>query len=325
LLRGTTASRLLVTIALSLFAVGLAFGWVRPAHAAGPREYTAFIGMGYEFDGTRQNLELVTSSTVPALRLASDATDTPGPAYVTSGYYETGALNLGVPPTKWITSVAVASSAPTSTTVNVQYSLDGGPFTSLPPGGSTLLLQHPLQVSSIRLRVTLASTVPSITPVFQGMKISFYLTKPKPWKPPKPKKTSGGQGTTTGTGGSGGGGITPGPRASADATGTGGAAAGGGQASDAGNGLVPGGAPQEAVQGIKMSEQESTPESSVTAEAAKTSGTIPSGVGGLGLLFFTGFVWPSVRSVTWRSFSLAPVKRLVAHIAGRSGRHRLEG
>jgi len=324
LLRGATASRLLVPIALSLFVVGLVLGWVHPAYAAGPREYTAFVGMGYEFEGNLEQLQQVTSSTAYALRLALDATDTPSATYVTSGYYETGPLNLGVPPKKWITSVAVASSAPASTTVDVEYSLDDGPFNSLPAAGSTLLLAHPLQVSSIRFRVTLTSTVPSITPVFDGMKISFYLTKPKPWKPPKTPTKSKGTGTTTGTGGSGGNGITSGTAASSDATGTGGAAAGGGEASDAGTGLVPGGAPQDVVEGIKMSEQESTPESSVTAEAAKTSGTVPSGVSGLGLLFFTGFVWPSVRTVAWRSFSLAPVKRLVAHIAGRSGRHRME-
>jgi len=323
LLKGATASRLLVTIALPLFVMGLVFGWVRPAYAAGPREYTAFVGMGYEFEGNLVQLEQVTSSTAYALRLALDATDTPGAVYVTSGSYETGPLNLGVPPKKWITSVTVASSAPTSTTVDVQYSLDDGPFNSLPAAGSTLLLAHPLQVSSIRFRVTLTSTVPSVTPVFDGMKISFYLTKPKPWKPPKTSTKSSGRGTTTGTGGSGGNGITSGTGASSDTTGTG-AAAGGGKASDAGSGLVPGGVPQDVVEGIKMNEQQSTPESSVTAEAAKTSGTVPPGVTGLGLLFCTGFVWPTVRSVAWRSFSLAPVKRLVAHVTGRSGRHRME-
>jgi hypothetical protein len=325
--RGATLSRSLAIAALPVLVVCALFGWARPAFAAGPREYTAFVGMGYEFEGNLEQLEQVTSGTAYALRLASDATgtmDTSGAAYVTSGFYETGPLNLSVPAEKWITSVAVASSVPTSTTVGVQYSLDGGPFSNLPEAGSTLLLAHPLHVSSIRLRVTLTSTVPSITPVFSGMKISFYLKKPKPWTPPKSSTKSSGGGTTTGTGGSGGNGITSGASASSDTTGTGGAAAGGGQASDTGSGLVPGGIAQDAVEGIKMNEQQSTPESSVTADAAKTSGTVPSGVTGLGLLFCTGFVWPTVRSLAWHSFSLAPVNRLVAHIAGRSGRHRME-
>jgi hypothetical protein len=323
--RGATLSRSLAIAALPVLVVCALFGWARPAFAAGPREYTGFVGMSYEFVGNLQQLQQVTSGTAYALRLASEATgttDTSGAVYVTSGFYETGPLNLGVPAEKWITSVAVSSSVPTSTTVGVQYSLDDGPFSNLPGAGSTRLRAHPLHVSSIRLRVTLTSTVPSITPVFSGMKISFYLKKPKPWTPPKSSTKSGGGGTTTGTGGSGGNGITSG--ASSNTTGTGGAAAGGGQASDTGSGLVPGGLAQDTVEGIKMNEQQSTPESSVTADAAKSSGTVPSGVTGLGLLFCTGFVWPTVRSLAWRSFSLAPVNRLVAHIAGRSGRHRME-
>ena len=174
--------------------------------------------------------------------------------YVTTGVYETGDLDLGVPGVnKWVTEILPDVTTPAGTSVRVFYSLNGGAWQRA-GSGTDFYIEDSKPAGFIRMRVDLATEDPGVSPVLNRLNAAFYLAEPPVYRPkPKPKPGSGSGDSTrsagaTGTAGTG-----------SSGSGSGGVALGAGSGSGSGMGGISlgAGAPRNAeVVAVNVTEDE---------------------------------------------------------------------